>query len=41
MLRLRSTDLVVADLQVGSLLYAEHVRQLGGASPLHNVMDVK
>jgi hypothetical protein len=20
---------------------AEHVRQLGGASPLHNVMDVK
>jgi hypothetical protein len=23
------------------LLYAEHVRQLGGASPLHNAMDVK
>ena len=22
-------------------LCAEHVRQLGGASPLHNVMDVK
>ena len=25
----------------GILLCAEHVRQLGGASPLHNVMDVK
>ena len=23
------------------LLYAEQVCQLGGASPLHNVMDVK
>jgi len=23
------------------VLCAEHVRQLGGASPLHNVMDVK
>ena len=25
----------------GLCLCAEHVRQLGGASPLHNVMDVK
>src|SRR4029077_6155461 len=27
--------------QGASLLYAEHVRQLGGVSPLHSLMEVK
>jgi hypothetical protein len=29
------------DTNPAPFLYAEHVRQLGGASPVHNVMDVK
>jgi hypothetical protein len=36
-----SEDRREAEYDLPFFLCAEHVRQLGGASPLHNVMDVK
>ena len=38
---LPSDDMVYFLLDAVDQLCAEHVRQLGGASPLHNLMEVK
>ncbi len=38
---LRQFGAYTESIGIGPFLCAEHVRQLGGVSPLHNLMEVK